>query len=78
MLFLPLQQLEFSELLEDMIHFQDRHGMPIIVWAAQCRAREAMAALLNAGAAATTVHNGSRCTPNLCLNTTAHVKRAAR
>ena len=75
--FLPLQQLEFSELLEDIIYCQDRHGMPIIVWAAHCRAREAMAALLNAGATATTVHNGSRYASNLCNNTTAHAMRAA-
>ncbi len=39
---------------------KDRQGMPIIAWAAECKSREAMSAILNAGAPATTVHRGSR------------------
>jgi hypothetical protein len=36
----------------------DSRGMPLIVWAAKCRSREAMTALLNAGASVNTIYNG--------------------
>jgi hypothetical protein len=36
---------------------KDRLGMPLVVWAAKCRSRDAMAALLNAGAPASTAYN---------------------
>ena len=37
----------------------DRHGMPMVVWAARCRSRDALAAVLNAGAPIKTEFNGS-------------------
>ena len=37
----------------------DRHGVPMVVWAARCRSRDALAAVLNAGAAIKTEYAAS-------------------
>jgi hypothetical protein len=36
--------------------------MPLVVWAAKCKSRDAMAALLNAGVSPSFLYNGSRFT----------------
>jgi hypothetical protein len=43
-----------------MILSKDHHGMPLVVWAAKCKSRDAMAALLNAGAPTNTIYNSCR------------------